>query len=807
MPDVSGAQSAAPDAQPADPYLDVGPATVVPANPYLDVGPATVVPAPPDPWASTAPGATPQSAPGAAAPTPVQQQALTALQAVGAIPTQLPAQAAGLPQQDATAQGGPPGTVPAGNPTRLAGPPTQFAQPGAPVDPYAGTPAGEGAAPTTRQLAAAQAQWDAGYGVTPGQGGVTTAERAQGRAMDAATRSAAEAGAATAAAQQSHALAVAQANDNYVATLGKNDAAFQARRASNERQAVAENAAYAQNLENLAKQEPSPHRWFENQSSLGKVLWTMSLGFGAMAQSRWLGAKNIGLDMISSEIDADVARQKDRLTRQYEVAKLKGQQLDERHKLLLSDGKDDYAMAISRYGAARDAAVQRAQQVGTSADQRAAYLQAASAMDQKKADLLGQRTQDAIKARESQLSRDAESARQAAGFAHESTMKDLEFKQQEKMAGINAANERAKYDLEQQDKWSPIAPAAGIQLTDDKGQPIAGNYQVRKEDRGKAGDYLAAHDNMYSDLGVINDALKKGNITEEVISANPALNAAISRYTIESLKSEGVNRLTDEDIKQGKIMLTGNDQDKASQLKMWVMGNHDQAQKLVAGKMRDMINAVPAEFETKFGDTRSKPEGAQVRWSPPARRTAEPPVESPDEVSAQLGAPVAPTPPPKTADEYFRRKADTPDELGTLTGNTTRGDSIQSRVEDTLASFTGATPDRIAANTKATIAAVKANPQAAQRVQWEADAASKKAQSALDDTEEALRRSAVSGGWDEINAGDVKKEATRRGLDLSGAEVEKVLRALKDTDVSPHLYEGQPGSSPNTKDSFADYIK
>lgn len=112
--------------------------------------------------------------------------------------------------------------------------------------------------------------------------------------------------------------------------------------------ADAETAGKLHQLSMLAKQEPNPGRWWENQSGLGKALWALSLVFGAAHTALTPGAKNAALDMVRQEISNDVALQDARLKREMAIGELDYSTMKEKQLRNRSDAMGKYEREYSR---------------------------------------------------------------------------------------------------------------------------------------------------------------------------------------------------------------------------------------------------------------------------------------------------------------------------------------------------------------------------------------------------------------------------------------------------------------------------
>jgi hypothetical protein len=177
------------------------------------------------------------------------------------------------------------------------------------------------------------------------------------------------------AAQESHGLAKVAALEESARRQAEVDARFEKANAHAKALADAETATWLQNLGNLAKQEPNPHRYWENTSGLGKALWLTGLVFSAAHVAITPGAKNAALDMLREEIRQDVALQDARLKREMSVEQLKGTTMTARHARNLTDAHDKRARELTRVQALERAWLARAEVPGD-LDKQAAKAEA-----------------------------------------------------------------------------------------------------------------------------------------------------------------------------------------------------------------------------------------------------------------------------------------------------------------------------------------------------------------------------------------------------------------------------------------------
>jgi hypothetical protein len=239
-------------------------------------------------------------------------------------------------------------------------------------------------------------------------------------------RARAAADAAKGAAAKAHAEGMAKAAEDGVAEqtklMGSHQRTLDAINAS----ADMETANWVSNMSELAKQEPNPGRWWDNQSGLGKALWALSLVFGSGYAAITPGAKNAALQMVQEEINRDMQLQANRLKQQMAVEEMRGSVMKDRHARNRSDEQDKYGQQLGRVMALQRAWEARAQVPGALDDQ-AAIAESQAWFEAQKLPLFESRRGESVAARS-----------EAAQRAHQTALQQLE---------INAANDRQEKEL------------------------------------------------------------------------------------------------------------------------------------------------------------------------------------------------------------------------------------------------------------------------------------------------------------------------------------------------------------------------
>jgi hypothetical protein len=217
----------------------------------------------------------------------------------------------------------------------------------------------------------------------------------------------------------------------------------QSARAVREARADVESAGWIQEMEDHAKKEPNPGRWWENKSGLGKALWAMSLVFGSAYSAMTPGAKNAALEMIREEVRNDVASQRARLAAEASVKKLKGERMESRHARDALNARDDYTAEFTKLQALERAWMAR-ESVPGDLDAQAAKQEGLAWLAQERVPVAERYRQEAVHKQERQ---DAQKhAERMAAVQRRFQAEENALNRAEDARQANMVN-KAKYDL------------------------------------------------------------------------------------------------------------------------------------------------------------------------------------------------------------------------------------------------------------------------------------------------------------------------------------------------------------------------
>ena len=426
------------------------------------------------------------------------------------------------------------------------------------------------------------------------------------------------------------------------------DAFYQVARQRAHADADAETAAWFQQYTELAKQEPNPTRWWDNQSSLGKAMWGLSMVFSAANVALTPGAQNVALNLIMDNVARDVQEQQARLQREMGVMKLKGEQMKSKHARNLTDAADDHTMKLGRLQTLRQAYIARASAPGATGMQ--AGLAAANAwFDQQVMQLAASRREQAVQLRENQLNRS-----QAAYLA--AKQRDLTWNMQTRdigkdydLAALAASAKTQGAQGEAEKDYREIPLYMGGKLV---GSPRGEVPVVHKEQHEKISDVFANGNKRHRALSVVNEALEDGSFTSRMLRADPELNAAAQELAYTAVKTlQGAGVVSDADVKNGMksqfgIDLNGNVIDAI---------RFEAAMPQIKGMVRRNLADLPLQVSneaSKYLDAKVVGKDAKIVWRPTPLHRSEGPTPN---ISEALGGSVKP--PPTDLADFERKRA------------------------------------------------------------------------------------------------------------------------------------------------------
>lgn len=252
------------------------------------------------------------------------------------------------------------------------------------------------------------------YGVNQTRKGMESAIATEGQDQENAALAANQAKRDTLAARSANLQATAQAQSNEAALK------IQADQAANNA-ADAQTARWMQEVQEKSAQEPNPHRWWDNTSGFGKVMWALSLAFGAKAAASAPGVQNVALKMMDQAIDEDIQSQRERQARELAALQTKGTLISQKRARDLALDQDVYTARVSRLNTISQAIDLRLQ-APNSEDDKAALLQAKAAVDGKKTQVAEAYWQNAQATQRQALTQAAEDARSKRQIAAQLTI-------------------------------------------------------------------------------------------------------------------------------------------------------------------------------------------------------------------------------------------------------------------------------------------------------------------------------------------------------------------------------------------------
>lgn len=446
-----------------------------------------------------------------------------------------------------------------------------------------------------------------------------------------------------------HANARAGIYEGHATAQGLVDQQYQKAREAARNDANAETAAWMRDLDKKVSEEPVAGRWWANQSKFGQVMYLLSLTFGAMAQAKNPNLKNIALEMIQKETDEDIAEQRDRIKREIEGLRLKGQKIDEKMQARIADARDDHTLLSSRLAIVQQAALERANAPG-SADQRAAMAEAAQWAGQQRLNIAGERANKAFAERDSALNRDAEMARAMLTDKRDRDLKAAELQKDYDLARIQAEVKLSGKDDPRIKNSVVLNPfTTGIRVVNQAGQPVAtplsgnGGLTVAKETEKEARQVADLAQDDYATMNRVSKELGKGEDINVLFKRNPQLVSDLVKlgYGAARNKLDPNGRVTDKDFQAGLENAVGGDLDSlhgrlaagahiaadTGKLKALVDKQLRDYPKFVSNRLGALIDAAVPGYE---GNVR-------VDWSPKSVETEPPTNPSAQEIDATYG--------------------------------------------------------------------------------------------------------------------------------------------------------------------------
>lgn len=433
---------------------------------------------------------------------------------------------------------------------------------------------------------------------------------------------------------------VAGVQEQRLAAMEELQAATVVQRKRNVAEANLETAGWIQQLQDQAAKEPNPSRWWENQSTLGKALWSLSLVFGAGYAAMTPGAKNAAMENVRSLMNADMDEQRKRLDKELSALKTKGELMKDRQARTMSDFRDDHTYGLTRIDALERAFMARATLPG---DQDALAMKAEA-----KAAFAALKLPYVERYRQEKLAEKAAAEARRHDFAMQGARQ--RFDKAEREAGqLFTTGRDAKlhqYKLEE----SPVsvsasfqpggaiplgkdgipvlselqsgvgAEAAGLVLKGADGKPAHGHGSIRfrdYKDMVAAGDTVKLANTRYTATKELLDLLDGEGSMVEVMGlgiVNPAIQARVQELGRTIAKTHD-KRVTDKDFSGGVEEGMGFDPNGN-----WLeRGKFAWSVDEIKAKLRDDLNSMPVivkETLRPLNDAAINGQGTEAVWDP-----------------------------------------------------------------------------------------------------------------------------------------------------------------------------------------------
>lgn len=594
-----------------------------------------------------------------------------------------------------------------------------------------------------------------------------------------------------------HANARANIYDGHATAQGLMDEQYQKARAAARQDANAETAAWMRDLDKKVSEEPVPGRWWANMSTFGKVMSLMSLAFGAMAQAKNPNLKNIALEMITKETEADMVEQRDRIKRQIDGMKVKGELIDKRLQAQIADARDDHTLLSSRLAIVQQAALERANAPG-SADQKAAMAEAAQWAGQQRLTIAGERANKAYSERDAQLGRDAENARAMLTDRRDRDIAAATIQKDYDLARITAKSSDKIAGAEKFKDIRVLHPdITGIRVVDTKtGAPIqlpigpAGGFAVSTKHEGLEKEVTQSAElaqDRFALLNRVSSALGKDEDLRVLLKRNPQLVSDLQKLGYQQARENDPRGIvTDKDLISGMESALGGDLSSLSG--RVASGTFSAGQ----GKLKEVVDKairdMPAKVSNRFGSIldASIPgyEGnVRVDWTPKSVEIDEPNAPTSRQIDATYGIKSAVRPPQSMKDLEQAQKLET----GGVEALPPYRPGSKDKVLKALEDFKNAPPDTI--EKRGGVIINQLNEAGDKRAAWEvAQGMEKQRERATDKVRELgdafVHESEVGHeGWyvstGKIDLTTATKLATKYGLSqMTGPEILDLIKAV-----------------------------
>lgn len=446
---------------------------------------------------------------------------------------------------------------------------------------------------------------------------------------------------------------------------------FEFRRGVDHANAQRETHEMMERVDSAVSQNPDPSHYFSGSGgSLRRVLWFMAIAANAYANKKHPERANQMLNMMRSEIDADMHRQNESIERKMKGLDIERHLLSDNQATRASDLRSDHEarilrnLSLSRYAHALAAAP-------GPADQRAGMAMVAAHLDQesaKHATKFGElayaarekETQQAFDMRKTKFTesqsnyrtaveQSGQDQRQQAGFLHDKEMAPITASAKAAGAGQEALAKR----VAEQDATDPgLTGLAYRDKLTGKVRPIP----IDAPKSVKAGEEAAKLANLTKDYHTLAKAADESDFTN-LLKTDPAVRAAAFRVAAQDTKRSFSRTTNTEFTKALEADAPGLGLNMQNVLTDLAAGSDvkDYLRKSEADFNKDAPRQFAAQFASGApGSARLDTE--EAIYTPPTVEAEKQAPPSKRERDTRLGIKPAPMKEPKTVEEYERKR-------------------------------------------------------------------------------------------------------------------------------------------------------
>ncbi len=338
-----------------------------------------------------------------------------------------------------------------------------------------------------------------------------------------------------------------------------------------------ETALWLTEVNKRANEKADPSRYFSEAGGFSQFFWVVSLLSGAISA----GAdqtKNIGLKMLSEEIDKDIVRQGHEIERKIAATATAGKAMDVRHARDLANLKDATGARIEKWTAARrvieaqlklpgpeskklglGVAWQHAnEQIATLSQQALVAKRAeAESVADRKFQAGQQSARLKAQAAEAALNRQADMDKEFRGYKHAERMAGMAATLK---AGASAGPKNGRNQDGSIDKdWRPVDKGTGIRLRTADGKESS--IVVPKEQHTAVVNHSKTGMDQALAIANLRKAFVNSTGTERLIMSDAALESAYTEAVgpLAKAANGGTGPLTNSDWDKGSVQLMGMD--------------------------------------------------------------------------------------------------------------------------------------------------------------------------------------------------------------------------------------------------------